>query len=496
MSTVAAGNYTTRRHAMQFVRRWLVLISMVVVVVDHTTSILAFQPQVLSSIGKKISSQRPIHIATSLESPLSSGLAVLRSTTEGVTDATITVDGIHEEMMNVDVSSIATASIAMKPPFKNIMACNRAEIAVRIMRAATELNCGTVAIYGYEDRFSQHRWGADRSYQLHTKTDEATPISAYLDMDQIIRIAKEAHVDAIHPGYGFLSESPQFCQACTNANITFIGPTVENLNMFSDKTSARTAAIAAGVPVVPGSDGPLTSSQDVIDFVQEIGLPIIIKAAMGGGGKGMRVVRKIEDLIPSFESASSEALASFGDGSVFIERYVERPRHIEVQIIGDGTGNVVHLWERDCSIQRRHQKVIEMAPAFTIPMELRQQLHQYAIQLTSSAKYKNAGTVEFLIDDQMRPYFIEVNPRIQVEHTVTEEVIGIDLVQAQIRIAAGATLEEIGLHQDKIVPRGVAIQCRVTTEDPERDFAPDTGTITLYRHSAGKGVRIDRKSVV
>ena len=263
------------------------------------------------------------------------------------------------------------------------------------------------------------------------------------------------------------------------------------MNRFADKTSARAAAIAAEVPVVPGSDGALETAEEVVAFVEESGLPIIIKASMGGGGKGMRVVRRMEDLVPFFESASSEALASFGDGSVFIERFVDRPRHIEVQIIGDGTGNVVHLWERDCSVQRRHQKVIEMAPAFTLPDELRTQLHEYAVRLTSQAMYKNAGTVEFLVDSEYRPYFIEVNPRIQVEHTVTEEVTGIDLVQAQIKIAAGASLEEIGLIQEDITARGVAIQCRVTTENPERDFAPDTGTISLYRHAAGCGVRMD-----
>ena len=468
-------------------KRWCVW----VVLLGMTTTVAAF------SLPPAVTSKLVVHNSRSQIS--------WRSTTKDVTeDTSISMNDNNsetpQELMTTGVSSTtgitSTGSLGdintmIEAPFKNVMACNRAEIAVRIMRAATELNCGTVAIYGYEDRFSQHRWGADRSYVLQRHDETSTPISAYLDIPQIIRLAQEAQVDAIHPGYGFLSESPQMAQACADANITFIGPTIDNLNMFSDKTSARTAAIAAGVPVVPGSDGPLTSAADVTSFVQGVGLPVIIKAAMGGGGKGMRVVRNPEDLIPFYEAASSEALASFGDGSVFIERYVERPRHIEVQIIGDGTGNVVHLWERDCSIQRRHQKVIEMAPAFTLPMELRQQLHQYAIQLTSSAKYKNAGTVEFLIDDQMRPYFIEVNPRIQVEHTVTEEVIGIDLVQAQIRIAAGATLEEIGLQQEKIVPRGVAIQCRVTTEDPEREFAPDTGTITLYRHSAGKGVRMD-----
>lgn len=377
------------------------------------------------------------------------------------------------------------------PPFKVIMAANRAEIAVRIMRAATELNSGTVAIYAKEDSYSQHRWGADRSFQLGRADESASPISAYLDIPQIIQVAKEAGVDAIHPGYGFLSESPEFAQACAEADITFVGPTVENLLKFSDKTKARQAAIDARVPVVPGSDGALESVEEVLSYVEEIGLPVILKAAMGGGGKGMRVVRKLEDLAPFFEAASSEALASFGDGSVFVERFVDRPRHIEIQILGDGTGNVVHLWERDCSVQRRHQKVIEMAPAWTLSDELRNQLHQYAIQLTRAAKYKNAGTVEFLVDSEMRPYFIEVNPRIQVEHTVTEEVTGIDLVQAQIRIASGATLEEVGLVQENITPRGVAIQCRVTTENPERDFAPDTGRVTLYRHSAGCGVRMD-----
>ena len=401
-------------------------------------------------------------------------------------------------------------------PFKKIMAANRAEISVRIQRAVTELNSGSVAIYVDEDRYGQHRWGADESFLLE-KEEGATPISAYLDIDQIIKIAKEAGVDAVHPGYGFLSESPQFAQACADAGITFVGPTVDNLNTFSDKTSARNAAISAGVPVVPGSDA-LRTVAEVNEFVDEIGLPVIIKAAMGGGGKGMRVVRNREDLIPFYESASSEALASFGDGSVFIERFVEKPRHIEVQIIGDGEGNVIHLWERDCSIQRRHQKVIEMAPAWSLPDDLRAELHKYAVQLTSAAKYKNAGTVEFLVDSENRPYFIEVNPRIQVrfykfeihfqakqskamqlilsslsqvEHTVTEEVTGIDVVQTQIRIAGGATFDEIGLKQENIKPRGVAIQCRVTTENPERDFAPDTGTISLYRHSAGAGIRMD-----
>eukprot|EP00569_Conticribra_weissflogii_P007189 CAMPEP_0171351004 /NCGR_PEP_ID=MMETSP0878-20121228/37862_1 /TAXON_ID=67004 /ORGANISM="Thalassiosira weissflogii, Strain CCMP1336" /LENGTH=1237 /DNA_ID=CAMNT_0011856113 /DNA_START=103 /DNA_END=3816 /DNA_ORIENTATION=- len=404
----------------------------------------------------------------------------------------LAVASVESVESSADVAEAPHLKLATKlppPPFKKIMAANRAEISVRIQRATTELNMGSVAIYVDEDRYGQHRWGADESYLLE-KAAGATPISAYLDIPQIIKVAQESGVDAIHPGYGFLSESPQFAQACADAGITFVGPTVENLNTFSDKTSARNAAIAAGVPVVPGSDA-LKSEDEVNAFVDEIGLPVIIKAAMGGGGKGMRVVRERKDLIPFFESASSEALAAFGDGSVFVERFVEKPRHIEVQIIGDGEGNVIHLWERDCSIQRRHQKVIEMAPAWSLSDELRSDLHKYAVQLTSAAKYKNAGTVEFLVDQENRPYFIEVNPRIQVEHTVTEEVTGIDIVQTQIRIAGGATFEEIGLDQSKIEPRGVAIQCRVTTENPERDFAPDTGTISLYRHSAGAGIRMD-----
>jgi pyruvate carboxylase len=326
-----------------------------------------------------------------------------------------------------DVAAPATTRVRggglPPPPFRKIMAANRAEISVRIQRAATELNVASVAVYADEDRLGQHRWGADESYLLERGAG-STPISAYLDAGQIISIARRAGVDAIHPGYGFLSESPEFARACGDAGIAFVGPTVANLETFSDKTSARAAAIEAGVPVVPGS-GALADAAGVVSFVESIGLPIIIKASMGGGGKGMRVVRRMSDLVPSFESASSEALASFGDGSVFVERYLDRPRHIEVQIIGDGNGNVIHLWERDCSVQRRHQKVIEMAPAWSLPDELRAELHRYAVELTGRAKYKNAGTVEFLIDDRNRPYFIEVNPRIQVRREAAGEGGGV-----------------------------------------------------------------------
>lgn len=430
----------------------------------------------------KISQAALVGLAWLSASPFSSGFqpSSLQTThfRSNVVDSTLSVAASPEKVESTADNDGEPSPVFLEKtkPFDKVMAANRAEIAVRIMRASTELNMQTVAIYGYEDRYSQHRWGADQSFILE-KEESATPISAYLDIDQIIKIAKENDVDAVHPGYGFLSENPDFAKRLRENGIEFVGPTVENLLTFSDKTSARTAAIEAGVPVVPGSDGALNSAEEVEAFVEEYGLPVILKAAMGGGGKGMRVVRNMEDVRPMFESASSEALASFGDGSVFVEKFIGRPRHIEVQIIGDGTGNVVHLYERDCSVQRRHQKVIEMAPAWSLPDDLRARLHEYAKQLTGRANYKNAGTVEFLVDTEtMEPYFIEVNPRIQVEHTVTEEVTGVDVVQAQLRIAGGATLEEVGLVQENISARGVAIQCRVTTENPEKDFAPDTGT--------------------
>jgi len=393
---------------------------------------------------------------------------------------------------NCDVLDMLVGSpLARVPPFKKVMAANRAEIAQRIMRAATELNMETVGIYGYEDRYSQHRWGADQSFMLEKQNPLDSPISAYLDAKQIVDLAVKQGVDAIHPGYGFLSESPEFAQLCEDAGVKFVGPTVENLNTFADKTTARVAAITAGVPVVPGTDEPVLNVEAAISFCEEAGLPVIIKAAMGGGGKGMRVVRTMAELPDLFNTASSEAKSAFGDGSVFLERFIDSPRHIEVQIIGDGKGGVVHLWERDCSVQRRHQKVVEIAPAWNLPAELRAQLHSDSLRLMGDAKYLNAGTVEFLVDKEGRHYFIEVNPRIQVEHTVTEEVTGIDVVQAQMRIAGGASLEEIGLVQEKIHARGIALQCRVTTENPERNFQPDTGVLSVYRHSAGFGMRHD-----
>jgi len=377
-------------------------------------------------------------------------------------------------------------------PFKKIMAANRGEIATRIMRAGTELGLETVGIYSKEDRFTQHRYKADFAYQVG---EGKSPIGAYLDIESIVKTAKENGVDAVHPGYGFLSEREDFAAALEAAGVTFVGPTVENLNKFGDKTMARALAIEVGVPVVPGTDGPVTTLEQAREFIEggdnPVGYPIIIKAAMGGGGKGMRVVQTKEELEENFKLATSEALAAFGDGSIFIERFVTEPRHIEIQILGDGTGDVVHLYDRDCSVQRRHQKVIEVAPAEGLPEDTRQALFDNAKKLTAHAKYRNAGTVEFLVDKEGRFYFIEVNPRVQVEHTVTEEVTGIDIVQSQIRIAGGATLKDLGLSQEKISTQGVAMQCRVTTEDPSTNFTPDTGTIEVFRTPGGMGIRVD-----
>lgn len=372
--------------------------------------------------------------------------------------------------------------------FNKVMAANRGEIATRIFRAATELGMPTVGIYAYQDRHGAHRWNADQSFLL---SPSKTPVDAYLNIDNIIEIAKDNNVDAIHPGYGFLSESAEFAQACVDNDIVFVGPRVEHLEIFGDKTKARNLAIRAGISVVPGTDGPVSDWKEAETFVEKYGLPVMIKAAKGGGGKGMRVVREEKDLLPAFQMATSEALAAFGDGSCFIERYVSNARHVEVQILGDGIGNVVHLWERDCSIQRRHQKLIEIAPAWHLPMNVRQKVLDEAVKLTSACNYKCAGTVEFLIDEEGRNYFMEVNPRVQVEHTVTEEVTNIDIVQTTFLIAGGATFGQLGLVQDEIIPRGIAMQCRITTEDPARDFAPDTGTLNVCRHSVGPGIRID-----
>lgn len=295
----------------------------------------------------------------------------------------------------------------------------------------------------------------------------------------------------IHPGYGFLSENAGFARNVEKAGLIFVGPTPETIDSLGDKVSARTLAMKCKVPVVPGTEGPVEKFEDVKHFTDEHGFPIIIKAAFGGGGRGMRVVRKQEDLKDSFERATSEAKSAFGNGTVFVERFLDKPKHIEVQLLGDNHGNVVHLYERDCSVQRRHQKVVELAPAKDLPTETRDAILADAVKLAKSVNYRNAGTAEFLVDQQNRYYFIEINPRIQVEHTITEEITGIDIVAAQIQIAAGASLQELGLTQDRISIRGFAIQCRITTEDPAKGFQPDTGKIDVYRSAGGNGVRLD-----
>ena len=374
--------------------------------------------------------------------------------------------------------------------FQKILVANRGEIPIRIFRTAHELSLQTVAVYSWEDRLSMHRQKADEAYLIGHR-GQYTPVGAYLAGDEIIRIALEHGVQLIHPGYGFLSENAAFARAVEKAGIVFVGPTPDTIDRLGDKVSARRLAIQCDVPVVPGTEGPVARYEEVKAFTDEYGFPIIIKAAFGGGGRGMRVVRDPDSLQDSFERATSEARAAFGNGTVFVERFLDRPKHIEVQLLGDHHGNVVHLFERDCSVQRRHQKVVELAPAKNLPVDVRDHILADAVRIARSVRYRNAGTAEFLVDQQNRYYFIEINPRIQVEHTVTEEITGIDLVAAQIQIAAGATLAQLGLTQDLISPRGFAIQCRITTEDPAKNFSPDTGKIEVYRSSGGNGVRLD-----
>ncbi|EPS35794.1 hypothetical protein H072_10766 [Dactylellina haptotyla CBS 200.50] len=373
---------------------------------------------------------------------------------------------------------------------KKIMVANRGEIPIRIFRTAHELSLQTVAIYSYEDRMGMHRQKADEAYMIGHR-GQYTPVGAYLAIDEIIKIALEHNVNMIHPGYGFLSENAEFARKVEAAGIIFVGPTYKVIEALGDKVSARKIALQCNVPCVPGTPGPVESFDDCSTFVKEYGYPIIIKAAFGGGGRGMRVVREGDNLQDAFERATSEAKSAFGNGTVFIERFLDKPKHIEVQLLGDNQGNVVHLYERDCSVQRRHQKVVEIAPAKDLPPETRQAILDDAVRIAKSVNYRNAGTAEFLVDNQNRHYFIEINPRIQVEHTITEEITGIDIVAAQIQIAAGATLAQLGLTQDRISTRGFAIQCRVTTEDPSENFRPDTGKIEVYRSAGGNGVRLD-----
>lgn len=375
--------------------------------------------------------------------------------------------------------------------FKKVLVANRGEIAIRVFRALNELEITTVSIYSKEDRYALFRSKADESYPLNP---EKGPIDAYLDIDTIIKIALAANVDAIHPGYGFLSENPDFVDACERNGIVFIGPSSQIMNAMGDKISSKKMAIDAQVPIIPGVDYAIKDIDTATKIAAEVGFPIMLKASNGGGGRGMRIVNAMEDLEKEFNEAKNESKKAFGDDKIFIEKYLRAPKHIEVQILGDNYGNVVHLFDRDCSVQRRHQKVVEYAPAFSIPEETRKTIFDSAIRLSKAVGYRNAGTLEFLVDADNHPYFIEMNPRIQVEHTVSEEITNIDLVQSQILVAEGYPLDsdEINIKsQDDIHCIGYSIQTRVTTEDPANNFMPNTGEITVYRSGSGKGIRLD-----
>ena len=379
--------------------------------------------------------------------------------------------------------------------FKKLLVANRSEIAIRVFRSAHELGISTVAIYSHEDRFALHRFKADEAYEVGKPGE---PIRAYLDIDGIIDVAKAHDVDVIHPGYGFLSENPELARACERAGITFCGPSPDILEKLGDKITARTIAVAAGAPVLSGSSKPLSGPDEAHTLAEKLGYPVLLKAAKGGGGRGMRVVPTPDKLADSLESAQRESLNAFGSTDVFLEKFIQRPRHIEVQLMGDKHGRLVHLWERDCSLQRRHQKVVEIAPANNLDPQLRKDICDSALSIGHAVNYQSAGTVEFLVDtDTNKFYFIEVNPRIQVEHTCTEQVTGVDLIRTQILVAQGRTLADplIGLSsQEKIQTHGYAIQCRVTTEDPSNKFLPDYGRLSHYRSTGGPGVRLDAGS--
>lgn len=375
-----------------------------------------------------------------------------------------------------------------------LLVANRGEIAIRVLRAASELKIRTVAIYTYEDRFSLHRYKADEAYQVGADND---PLKPYLDIEEIIHLAKREGVEAIHPGYGFLSENVRFATRCREEGIVFIGPDPEIMDQLGDKEKAKKVAVSADVPIIESSKVELKTVKDATKEANRIGFPLIIKAAAGGGGRGMRVVRNDAELKKSFTEAKSEAKNAFGDDTVFLEKFIEDPKHLEVQILGDRHGNIVHLFERDCSVQRRFQKVVEMAPSQGLKQVTRDKLYAYALRIARKVGYNNAGTVEFLVDSDEHIYFIEVNPRIQVEHTVTEEVTGVDIVRSQILIAAGQRLDSPSIYlrnQSDVICKGFAIQCRITTEDPGNDFKPDYGTLVAYRNASGFGIRLDEGS--
>ncbi|MGJ8658929.1 pyruvate carboxylase [Cellulophaga fucicola] len=376
-----------------------------------------------------------------------------------------------------------------------VLVANRGEIAIRIFRACVEIGIKTVGIYTYEDRYSLHRYKADECYQIG---EDHEPLKPYLNIDAIIQVAKDNGVDAIHPGYGFLSENAEFAQKCADNDIIFVGPKVSVLKSLGDKITAKEVAVANNIPIIQSSDKDLVDVSIAINEAKRIGYPLMLKAASGGGGRGMRVIRTEEELVKAFPEARRESLNAFGDDTVFLEKFVENPKHIEVQIVADTHGNMVHLYERDCSVQRRYQKVIEFAPSIGLPQETRDSLYKYAIDICKAVNYNNIGTVEFLVDDDGSIYFIEVNPRIQVEHTVTEMITNIDLVKAQLFIAGGYKLSDQQIKiqdQESVKITGYALQCRITTEDPANDFKPDYGVVTTYRSASGFGIRLDAGSI-
>ena len=379
----------------------------------------------------------------------------------------------------------------MLKKFNKVLVANRGEIAIRIFRACAELQIRSVGIYSEEDKYALFRTKADESYLIG---EGKGPVDAYLDIDGIIALAKKKKVDAIHPGYGFLSENAEFARKCEENGITFIGPDSSIMEKLGDKINSKIVAHEANVPTIPGVEKALKTVKEAKAVAEKIGYPVMVKASNGGGGRGMRIVRRVEDLEIEFENARSESRKAFGEDLIFIEKYIEDPKHIEVQVLGDKYGNIVHLYERDCSVQRRHQKIIEFAPAFSLDPDVRERICQDAVRIAKHVGYTNAGTLEFLVDKNGDYYFIEMNTRVQVEHTVTEEVTGIDIVQSQILIAEGCKLSdpEINIQsQDDVQVRGYSIQCRITTEDPKKGFMPDTGKIQVYRSGSGSGIRLD-----
>ncbi|MCB0667133.1 MAG: pyruvate carboxylase [Saprospiraceae bacterium] len=378
--------------------------------------------------------------------------------------------------------------------YKKLLVANRGEIAIRVLRAASELKLRTVAVFTYEDRYSLHRYKADESYQIGHDNE---PLKPYLDIEEIIHVAKKHQVDAIHPGYGFLSENVNFVRRCEEEGIIFVGPASEVMQKLGDKVQAKEIAKATQVPVIPDSQLDLSERDKLMEEAKAIGFPLVVKAAGGGGGRGMRIVKTESDLMDAFEEAQGEAKVAFGDSRVFLEKFIEEPKHIEVQILGDRYGNIVHLFERDCSVQRRFQKVVEMAPNITLRQDTRDKIYEYALSIARHVNYSHAGTVEFLVDPQENIYFIEVNPRIQVEHTITEEITGVDLVRSQILISMGYELAHPTIFitkQEDVKLHGHAVQCRITTEDPTNGFKPDYGTLIAYRSASGFGIRLDAGS--